>query len=72
MDNVYVWHPRSKPQSHSKMESAEEFDLVFLSEKWTERRECDGAVGEEWLQYCASLMGGLVDTFIILYVKAMR
>ena len=49
MDSVYVWHPRSKPKGHYKMESAEEFDLVFLSEKWGERSECDGAVGDQWL-----------------------
>ena len=50
VDSVYIWHPRSKPQGHYKMVSAEEFDLVFLSEKWAERGECDDAVGEQWLQ----------------------
>ena len=55
MDTVYMWHPRSKTQGHFKMESAEEFNLVFLSEKWGEQSKCDDAVREQWL-----LVEGLV------------
>ena len=50
MDSVYVWHPRSKTQGYLKMASAKEFNLVFLSEKWSTKRECDDSVGERWLE----------------------
>ena len=53
MDSVYVWHPLSKSQADYKIAAAEEFNLKFLSENWTEHSKCDDLVGEQWL-WCIS------------------
>ena len=49
MDSVYVWHPTAHHTGVSKMKSADDYGLNFLSPHWSEM-DCHDTVGVKWLQ----------------------
>ena len=50
MKSVYVWHPVSKSEGDAKVAVAEKYNLNFLSQRWSEREDCNQVIGEHWLE----------------------
>ena len=48
--SVYVWHPLTDPKGDVKVAAAKEYNLKFLSWRWSENEDCNQVTRERWLQ----------------------